>query len=266
MCLVIRDGYGVGTGVNTSRLATDNSQRAAYGECCIASRVQRLIGAGIGGEVHGDGRSRTVGNLASAGGDGETTTRIAFNGELVRCFDRTLHQRNIAGGAAVAGARHDNRTAIVAGGEGTEVQRGAGGVRQRDRSNNFSSGGTEFGIGWIPFGGYVKISGMVDESMDKEQMAKPPEPWEFRSKPAWQRLIIMVGGVTVNLILGFGLLRGRSYLKYLMGTAMPLDDKGWLIFTQRWIMFFVCMAALNEGSRGNKDGSFYYGRRGAPTR
>jgi regulator of sigma E protease len=63
-------------------------------------------------------------------------------------------------------------------------------------------GGTEFGIGWIPFGGYVKISGMVDESMDKEQMSKPAQPWEFRAKPAWQRLIIMVGGVTVNLLLG----------------------------------------------------------------
>src|ERR1044071_2226430 len=64
-------------------------------------------------------------------------------------------------------------------------------------------GGTEYGLGWIPFGGYVKISGMIDESMDKEQMSKPAEPWEFRSKPAWQRLIIMIGGVTVNLILGF---------------------------------------------------------------
>ena len=63
-------------------------------------------------------------------------------------------------------------------------------------------GDTEYGIGWLPLGGYVKISGMVDESMDKDQMAKPPEPWEFRSKPAWQRLIIMVGGVTVNLLLG----------------------------------------------------------------
>lgn len=64
-------------------------------------------------------------------------------------------------------------------------------------------GDTVYGIGWIPLGGYVKISGMIDESMDKEQMAKPPEPWEFRSKPAWQRLIIMLGGVTVNLFLGF---------------------------------------------------------------
>ncbi|MFK8046376.1 MAG: RIP metalloprotease RseP [Crocinitomicaceae bacterium] len=62
--------------------------------------------------------------------------------------------------------------------------------------------GTEWGIGWIPLGGYVKISGMIDESMDKEQMAKPPEDWEFRSKPAWQRLIVMIGGVTVNLIVG----------------------------------------------------------------
>ena len=62
-------------------------------------------------------------------------------------------------------------------------------------------GETEYGIGWLPLGGYVKIAGMIDESMDKEQMAKPPEPWEFRSKPAWQRLIIMVGGVTVNFIL-----------------------------------------------------------------
>lgn len=60
---------------------------------------------------------------------------------------------------------------------------------------------TEYGLGWIPFGGYVKIAGMVDESMDKEQMKLPPQPWEFRSKPAWQRLIIMVGGVVVNIIL-----------------------------------------------------------------
>ncbi|MAW31301.1 MAG: RIP metalloprotease RseP [Flavobacteriales bacterium] len=63
-------------------------------------------------------------------------------------------------------------------------------------------GDTEYGIGWLPLGGYVKISGMIDESMDKEQMAKPPRPWEFRSKPAWQRLIIMLGGVAVNLLLG----------------------------------------------------------------
>ncbi len=64
-------------------------------------------------------------------------------------------------------------------------------------------GDTVYGVGWLPLGGYVKISGMIDESMDKEQMEKPPQPWEFRTKPAWQRLIIMLGGVTVNLILGF---------------------------------------------------------------
>jgi regulator of sigma E protease len=62
-------------------------------------------------------------------------------------------------------------------------------------------GDTEYGIGWIPLGGYVKIAGMIDESMDKEQMKKPAQEWEFRSKPAWQRLIVMVGGVTMNLIL-----------------------------------------------------------------
>lgn len=62
-------------------------------------------------------------------------------------------------------------------------------------------GETVYGIGWLPLGGYVKISGMIDESMDKEQMAQPPKPWEFRSKPSWQRLIIMLGGVTVNFIL-----------------------------------------------------------------
>jgi regulator of sigma E protease len=80
-------------------------------------------------------------------------------------------------------------------------------------------GETEYGIGWLPLGGYVKISGMIDESMDKEQMKLPPKPYEFRSKPAWQRLIIMLGGVTVNFILGFlifGLMLwgyGRQYLE-----------------------------------------------------
>ncbi len=63
-------------------------------------------------------------------------------------------------------------------------------------------GETEYGIGWLPLGGYVKISGMIDESMDIEQMKGEPQPWEFRSKTAWQRLIIMIGGVTVNFILG----------------------------------------------------------------
>lgn len=64
-------------------------------------------------------------------------------------------------------------------------------------------GETVYGIGWLPLGGYVKIAGMIDESMDTEQMAKPPQPWEFRSKPVWQRLIIMLGGVTVNFILAY---------------------------------------------------------------
>lgn len=79
-------------------------------------------------------------------------------------------------------------------------------------------GGTEYGIGWLPLGGYVKIAGMIDESMDKEQMKQEPQPWEFRSKPAWQRLIIMIGGVTVNVILaiviyaGMMMYYGESYL------------------------------------------------------
>lgn len=72
-------------------------------------------------------------------------------------------------------------------------------------------GDTEYGIGWLPLGGYVKISGMIDESMDKEQMALPPQPWEFRSKPAWQRLIIMLGGVTVNFILAFIIYIGMTF-------------------------------------------------------
>lgn len=72
-------------------------------------------------------------------------------------------------------------------------------------------GETEYGIGWLPLGGYVKISGMIDESMDAAQMALPPQPWEFRSKPAWQRLIIMLGGVTVNFILAFIIYIGMTF-------------------------------------------------------
>lgn len=67
----------------------------------------------------------------------------------------------------------------------------------------FKKGETEYGLGWLPLGGYVKIAGMIDESMDKEAMKLPPQPWEFRSKPAWQRLLIMIGGVLVNFILAF---------------------------------------------------------------
>ncbi len=79
-------------------------------------------------------------------------------------------------------------------------------------------GETEYGIGWLPLGGYVKIAGMIDESMDKEQMKQPAHEWEFRAKPTWQRLIIMVGGVTVNLLLGMAIYSmilftwGKEYL------------------------------------------------------
>lgn len=66
-------------------------------------------------------------------------------------------------------------------------------------------GETEWGIGWLPLGGYVKISGMIDESMDKEQMNSEPQPWEFRSKPAWQRLIVMLGGIVVNILLALSI-------------------------------------------------------------
>lgn len=68
---------------------------------------------------------------------------------------------------------------------------------------SFKRGDTEYGIGWLPLGGYVKIAGMIDESMDTDQLKSEAQPWEFRSKPAWQRLIVMIGGVTVNFILGF---------------------------------------------------------------
>jgi len=104
---------------------------------------------------------------------------------------------------------------------------------------SFTKGETEYGIGWLPLGGYVKISGMIDESMDKEQMALPPQPYEFRSKPAWQRLIVMVAGVSMNVILGiavysFTLLNYKeSYLPnsevkeiyaYQMGKEIGLQD------------------------------------------
>jgi len=72
-------------------------------------------------------------------------------------------------------------------------------------------GETVYGIGWLPLGGYVKIAGMIDESMDTEQLQEPPKPWEFRSKPTWQRLIIMLGGVTVNFILAVIIYIGMAY-------------------------------------------------------
>ena len=82
----------------------------------------------------------------------------------------------------------------------------------------FKKGDTEYGIGWLPLGGYVKIAGMIDESMDKDQLAEEPKDWEFRSKPAWQRLIVMLGGVTVNFFLGliiFGFLTYANGISYL---------------------------------------------------
>lgn len=76
----------------------------------------------------------------------------------------------------------------------------------------FKKGETEYGMGWLPLGGYVKISGMIDESMDKEAMQLPPQPYEFRSKPSWQRLIIMLGGVTVNILLAFAIYIGMMWI------------------------------------------------------
>ncbi len=98
-------------------------------------------------------------------------------------------------------------------------------------------GETIYGIGWLPLGGYVKIAGMVDESMDTEQLAKPPQPWEFRSKPAWQRLIIMLGGVFMNFILAFFIYAmllfvwGTNYsetndIKYGFSVAKTLENYG----------------------------------------
>ncbi|MCG9879034.1 MAG: RIP metalloprotease RseP [Bacteroidia bacterium] len=76
---------------------------------------------------------------------------------------------------------------------------------------SFKVGDTEWGIGWLPLGGYVKIAGMIDESMDKEAMKQAPQPWEFRSKPAWQRLIVMIGGVVVNIVTGIVIFAMMSY-------------------------------------------------------
>ena len=75
----------------------------------------------------------------------------------------------------------------------------------------FKRGDTEYGMGWIPLGGYVKIAGMIDESMDTEQMKQPEQPWEFRAKPAWQRFLVMIAGVVMNLVLAFTIYCGISY-------------------------------------------------------
>ena len=94
----------------------------------------------------------------------------------------------------------------------------------------FKRGDTEYGIGWIPLGGYVKISGMIDESMDTDQMDNEPQPWEFRSKPAWQRLIILLGGVTVNFLLAMVIYIGIMFVwgeKYLPNEN--LTDGVWVV-------------------------------------
>ncbi len=83
-------------------------------------------------------------------------------------------------------------------------------------------GETEYGIGWLPLGGYVKIAGMIDESMDKEFLDKEPQPWEFRSKPAWQRLLIMLGGIIVNLLLAILIYIGMAYVWG--DVKIPLDS------------------------------------------
>ncbi len=90
-------------------------------------------------------------------------------------------------------------------------------------------GETVYGIGWLPLGGYVKIAGMIDESMDTDQLKQEPQPWEFRSKPAWQRLIIMLGGVTVNFILAFVIYIGMTWFygdKYIANDT--LKDGVWV--------------------------------------
>lgn len=86
----------------------------------------------------------------------------------------------------------------------------------------FKKGDTEYGIGWIPLGGYVKIAGMIDESVDKEFLNREPEAWEFRSKPAWQRLLIMIGGVSVNVILGIFIYAGIMF--YYGETYLPVEN------------------------------------------
>jgi len=83
-------------------------------------------------------------------------------------------------------------------------------------------GDTVYGVGWLPLGGYVKISGMIDESMDTEAMKEEPKPWEFRSKPAWQRLIIMLGGVTVNFVLAIFIYIGMSY--FYGDSFLPIEN------------------------------------------
>jgi regulator of sigma E protease len=98
-------------------------------------------------------------------------------------------------------------------------------------------GETEYGVGWLPLGGYVKISGMIDESMDREQMKQPPQSWEFRSKPAWQRLLIMVAGVLVNFVMALFI---YSMIMYVWGKEyVPMQNA---IYGYRF-----CNTALSNG-------------------
>ncbi|HEX3081398.1 MAG TPA: site-2 protease family protein, partial [Puia sp.] len=98
-------------------------------------------------------------------------------------------------------------------------------------------GDTVYGVGWLPLGGYVKIAGMVDESMDKEQMKQPPQPWEFRSKPAWQRLIIMLGGVTMNVLLAFFI---YAMILYTWGQKkVPMGSLAYGVSVQDSLMYHV---------------------------
>src|SRR5690242_20010893 len=87
---------------------------------------------------------------------------------------------------------------------------------------SFRKGETEYAISAIPLGGYVKISGMIDESLDTETLKQEPQPWEFRSKPAWQRLIVMLGGIVVNVIVGVIIFIGVTYA---FGDAYLLKDE-----------------------------------------
>jgi len=88
---------------------------------------------------------------------------------------------------------------------------------------SFKKGDTEYGVGWLPLGGYVKIAGMIDESMDKEQLKKEPEDWEFRSKPAWQKLIVMLAGIFFNVILGIFLF---TVISLTQKEYLPLSSVG----------------------------------------
>ncbi|MDO4951837.1 MAG: RIP metalloprotease RseP, partial [Bacteroidales bacterium] len=93
---------------------------------------------------------------------------------------------------------------------------------EKDENGNYPYQGTEYGIGWIPLGGYVKIAGMIDESMDREQMKQPPQPWEFRTKPAWQRLLVMLTGVIVNFLVALII---YSMILFVWGSSyIPIRD------------------------------------------